>query len=214
MTKHASIRECNKHYPLIIQTEKDGWVSVEKLVKPAVPPEKYNFKLSKNKHESMSGKGLYTDQEIDAWENLMSYGDFHQAVMKDLTFGVCKEAQGPCNTQGNSEVDSYNLRNFIDKNIQKYDVVSQAKKWIEDKTGWLCLTVITIWGGQVIIAITMIGTTAVRNGLKAALAMLYVLGCLIPFSVRKIQNKINRRKYKQKEEAQLEEIPMEILNYK
>ena len=39
----------------------------------------------------MSGGGLFTNSELEAWRNHLELGDIHDALAKGITYSICRE---------------------------------------------------------------------------------------------------------------------------
>ena len=125
--KHASPRDCSVHFPMWIETEGEGWVTVSDTIRPVDPPESRYLSHEEIDHESFaSSKGLYTAEEIAAWESIASWGSFHDSVMSRISTGVCQTENGPCSGKMSASVTGYSL----DKLSSITDKLSPLTKWV------------------------------------------------------------------------------------
>ena len=92
-TKNAAKVQCNKFFPTMVNTMEE-WVTINPHVKPAAPPRNMSLLGVQVSHESLAHGGIYTDQELAAWEAQIQFQSFHQAVTKSISYGICiKEEQ-------------------------------------------------------------------------------------------------------------------------
>ena len=62
----------------------DGWVTVSNTVKPAVAPTDMKLHKTTIDHESMKTGGIYRTEAINQFEDIIEYGNFHQAIIETL----------------------------------------------------------------------------------------------------------------------------------
>ena len=79
---------------MVIQSE-EGWIGITPSLIPVSPPLKKDFILDEFQHESLAHGGIYTEEEVKAWESLIEYSKLHIALTRTLTDGVCLN-EGKC----------------------------------------------------------------------------------------------------------------------
>ena len=126
LTNTAAKTPCNKFFPTTIETL-EGWVTINPHITPSATPQNMSIMDNTVSHEDMSIGGIYTDQELAAWESQLQFSNFHQAVTKSVSYGVCV-AQDRCEEQ--MFAPSYDLKNLLKQEIEQVDIVGKINNWI------------------------------------------------------------------------------------
>ena len=184
MTLHATPVECNKEFPLVIQTEGQGWVSITSVIKPISSPMEMHIDQASEEHESMLGEGVFTKEEERAWLSIADYGFFKKAILDKFTQGVCR-TDGPCVLESAPGLASYNLENLIDREIKELSGYQKFNEWVTKNVGWLCIAVLFIWAAQMLFCLGIFVQTLITRGIGASAAALYVLCCTGPYAFRR-----------------------------
>ena len=175
----------------------DGWVTVSNTVKPAVAPTEMKLHKRKIGHESMKTGGIYRTEAINQFEDIIEYGNFHQAIIETLGYGICRK-DGPCtqNTLGSigtSGAPVYDLKKLAEGIEEEMNLFKEMDKWITRNGGYLALIVIIGWTIQILIAGGMVMMTAMKDGVAAAMAASYAICCFLPNQVNKVRRAAQRR---------------------
>ena len=82
----------------------------------------------------MKTGGLYRTEAINQFENIIEYGNFHQAIIETLGYGICRK-DGPCtqNTPGSigtSGAPVYDLKKLAEGIEEEMNLFKEMDKWI------------------------------------------------------------------------------------
>ena len=96
---HSTMTVCNQKFPLTIQIQEGTWVAINPQIIPvATLTNQISEKLGNQvPHLDMSLGGAYTIAEAAAWEQTLSFPNYHQALLKEVSVGVCIHS-GECPT--------------------------------------------------------------------------------------------------------------------
>ena len=179
-----------------------GWIELNPHIRVATPPLKGEpSRTEVQNHESME-KGWYTDQEILAWERLLEFPVYHEAKLKELSWGACLST-GVCQNTGTAEgVSRYDLQHLIQEETASWNPFDKILAKIHQYGDVMALGVIIWIGFRLIIDVTMIGLTMLKEGPQAAAALMVNLYLNTQIQYKKIQkrNKNLRKKIKEEEE--------------
>lgn len=192
-TKHASLTDCKTHFPITMKSM-DGWITISTSIQPAVAPREVRLKGGKIQHESMKSGGIYREDALNQFDDLLEYGSFHSAVLEELAFGVCRKQGGPCaQAERTLNAPIYDISRLEEIAEAKFGFMEAVDAWITKKGGYLALGVIIGWVIQALIAVTMVAQTAIQDGMAACLAALYAVACIVPHTVHKVRQKARRQ---------------------
>ena len=189
LTNHASVVACTEHYPMKIHSM-EGWVVVNPKLQPSPTPDKMYLPEAAVKHHVMSKGGIYTRNEEQAWEDLISFPTYATALLKSIAIGACSSGGGTC-SRPNSAGTQYDLDSLI-PSLESLNPMSQIMKWIHEYGDFLALLVLIVWLAQLIMYTTTVVVTYLTGGPPAAAAMLYTLCC----RPKKDYDRIRRRTLK------------------
>ena len=177
-TQFKTIRDCNTHFPQIIETL-DGWVSINPELKQVKPPQgNPAIEHTETPHEDLSQGGLYTKEEMESWETLIQYQDFHDAITSHISYGVCVNAEH-CTPIENTQqfIPSYDLQHLVAKVADEANFWTQWRKVLNEYGAYISLIVITKWTLELAIITSLTVITYTKEGLKASMAFLYTIFC-------------------------------------
>ena len=195
-SRHTSKVDCANHFPLTILSE-DGWITVSDSVQPAIAPKDVEMSEGKLHHESMKTGGIYQQEAMAQFEDILEYGSFHQAVMETFGYGICRKEGGPCTKARESvsfEAPIYDISKLEEMVESKFSIFESLDAWITKKGGYLALTVIIGWTIQICIAGGMVIMTAIQDGIAASIAALYAVMCFLPNQVKKVRRQAARKR--------------------
>ena len=190
-SEHAAATECNQIFPMVVETS-SGWISVTNVIKPVKAPETMHREKIASDHESQLHAGIYTPEEEQAWESLVTLGSFKEATVEEISLGVCRQS-GKCVLQPGPQYSTYNLQNLVDKVNPVLSITEHMNKWLQSHIGWLCFSVLALWATQMVIAIIIILQTTFVNGVKAGIATFYILLCFVPYNIQRARRNAVRR---------------------
>ena len=172
--KHATIKECNKLFPEAIKTN-EGWIAMPDL-SPIKDPSQFQGGLNNTTHEDMSRGGLYTTEEINEWEQFITYGTFRESLLNSISTGACVHRE-ICKTDNQPGLPSYNIDRLMEEVTDGLNPFSKLKMWIEKYGAYLSALIILVWIGKVMLWIALLFNTVVREGKNVAVALVYATCC-------------------------------------
>ena len=72
--------------------------------------------------------GLYTEEEVSAWESLLAFPTYHAALLRSLSLGACISQEICGKVEGQPE---YDLRNMMNEQLKWQDPWSIMKQAVE-----------------------------------------------------------------------------------
>ena len=203
LVKHASPVVCNKYFPLTILSDQ-GWIELNPhflKVKPPLQGEPSRREIIN--HEDLSKNGLYTDQEIEAWERLLEFPVYHEAKLKELSWGVCLST-GVCqNAEG---VQQYDFQKLMKDEATSWNPISSFMTKIHEYGDILALIVILWLLFKLIIDLTMIAMTLLKEGPGAAAALIMNIYLSTQIQYKKIQKRNKKLRNRINEEEEMQEL--------
>ena len=199
-TSHSAPKPCNKYFGLKIKTLEDLWVEINPHITVISTPEDLPTSTLEFDHEDLSDGGIYTNQELDAWKKHLELSDYHEAISKSISFGVCTH-RGDCENEGG--VPAYNLDNLYPKGIEsQYNPFSQASEWIKTWGTYISIIVIMmetfhfcVWSVAIVYTVLYDGII----GLKAFAFMMCCKPMATSATVNRRHRRLNNRKRTAKE---------------
>ena len=89
ITPHISVKPCNDIYPTLVRSVSSGWISVSTHVIQVAAPKKMRISSSYRTIEKVTT--LYTQEELQQWEDYMQLPSFqhsqHQRLLNELCTG-------------------------------------------------------------------------------------------------------------------------------
>ena len=205
---HTSPRiECNQHFPMVIQSE-EGWIGITPSLIPVSPPLKKDFILDEFQHESLAHGGIYTEQEVKAWESLIEYSNFHTALTRTLSYGVCLH-EGECENDQIHPIPSYNLDRLIDPLKQQLSVLSKIDTYLNQYSLYISILVLSGWIIKVVIWVASFTAIVLQEGMNGAIALCFSTICFPVHQMRKISKRAKQRRRKIPMPDYEESVPMD-----
>ena len=199
-TRHATSRECNSLFPEAVLTM-EGWVALPEL-RPIKEPNQFVNTNRNSTHEDMSRGGLYTNQELEEWEQFISYGTFKSSLLSSISTGACVH-RDICKTGNEMGLPSYNIDRLIEEAQERMNIFAKIDKMIRTNGAYLSLIVILVWISRAALWIALIFNTVIREGKNVAVALLYATCCGTLYKtgrIKKHNNKKNASSAPQQEE--------------
>ena len=151
-----------------------GWIQVSNKIVPVHPPAQRVFIEEEIKHEDLSHGGLYTEEEIDSWNSLIEYSNFHASISQQLSYGAC-QTSGECSPS--SQFPSYNLARLIEEKTTEYNVLGEMVKKINEYGIWISVLVLTIWTVKLLIFMVTFTILTIQEGATGGLALVLSSCC-------------------------------------
>ena len=191
-TNTSAVIPCKPRFGIKIKTEEQIWIELSgvgtprRMHQPAEYPHKKEVEV---KHEDLASGGLYTPEEIQAWESHLSFGDVSEAITKTLTYGVCQH-QGQCPTSGT--VPAYDLSSLVPGShiLEQLNIFQKFKHMVENCGIWLSLIVVIIETIKILIYLSTFATILLQEGVMGLQAAMYLLCC----TGQRVAKKIRKRK--------------------
>ena len=186
----SAVVPCKPRFGIKIKTEEQIWIELSPKPRRINQPAEYPHEIQTGvKHEDLSSGGLYTTEEIRAWESHLSFGDVSEAITKTLTYGVCQH-QGQCPSSGS--VPAYDLASLVPGGelIENLNLFQKFKHLISSSGAWLSLVVILIETIKILVYLSTFATILIQEGIMGLQAAMYLLCC----SGQRVARKIRKRK--------------------
>ena len=197
-TSHSAAVPCNQHYGLKIETAEELWVELNpKLKQIGEPPARPN-QQHLTEHKDMSGGGLFTNSELQAWRNHLELGDIHDALAKGITYSVCREEGMAACGQGTFPHSNVRFTNpDILKLTESWNIFKRLDNFIKRMGGYVSLIVIIIETMRFVSFTAAIAMTTMRDGLDGLKALSWILCCHAHHTatrIRRRSRRLNQRK--------------------
>ena len=191
---HSALTPCNKDFPMEILV-KEGWVSIDPEIKKIDPPEHLPLDNYKSNHIDLAKGGLYTSDELANWRQHIEDGTYTDAIMGTIAYGTCVNS-GNCGSTSSSSIN-YDLGklNPLENLEKELNFYNKVNKWLEQNVAKLCVLVLFIEIVKMLITITVLVTTVIKegiDGLKAIFIMTFCSGYENFRKLRKRARKANR----------------------
>lgn len=190
---HAAEIPCDRRFPLTVSST-TSWVSINPHVAVAAPPDSPpRLAGGEVTHLQVSEGGLYTDEEQKAFEDLIAFPTYQEALLTGLTMGVCKD-RGECFSSTDlSNAEIYQLGRLIPEATTS--IKDQFWSIIREYGDLASCAVLVIVGLYLISCIVMLVWTLITEGPAASIALLITLVC---GSVREYR-RIGRRRQRERD---------------
>ena len=167
--------ECNKHFPLKVHGVQ-SWVELTPEPKTIKTPSKLPLtKHEEMKHLEVTG-GLYTKEEVEAWERHLEQSGYHNQILHQITQGVCLN-EGHCERDHQEDSTGYDL-NLLKKPLGKLWWFQELQDKVKEHTAILCVAVLTLEAFKLVSSLTAIIIAMTREGIVGVTALLW--SCLCP----------------------------------
>ena len=187
-TDHSAKIPCNSHFGLKIQTEENIWIELNPIARKIDEPSTLPSNILEYKHEDMSDGGLYTPTELEAWKQHLAMPDYHEAISKSISYGVCVH-DGDCTSD---DIQPYDLGVIIPLQTiiaNNWNIWTVLDEHIKACGTYLSLIVITLELMRLLSIMTVMSLTFAKDGKEGAKAVLYILLC----RSQHIANSVSRR---------------------
>ena len=196
---HAERIPCNQHFPMMILTQEGEWVTLGKTITRVERPANLHEKGGQLFEENfIKQRGIYSKQEIAAWETMAGWGDVRESVTSKITMGVMNTGER------GYQFPSYNLALLeagVKRELSPWENLMEA---VENYTGLLCVAILIGWMIQFGITISILLWTLTKEGLSAAASVLFTLMCTGPHLIVRARRRMRRQNMKRTAEMELE----------
>ena len=190
-TSHSATQPCNQMFGVKLYTNEKVWIELTPSgggIKKMIEPEDLPLQGHKFHHEDLSGGGIYTEKELEAWKNHLELGDYQDAVMKTISFGVCNH-RGDCPAHPSSPHYNLDHLNAITSTFETLSLWKRFNRFVQSWAVYLCLIVIGIETMRLCIFISVICQTMIWDGIMGVRAVIYLMCC----RSKQQADKVNRR---------------------
>lgn len=185
-SKHAAEVDCNEHFPLTIKTA-EGWLSVSAEVRLITDPQILQRTETIHSHESMKNAGIYRQDAIDQFENILEYGEFHESLIQTIGYGLCRGSNGPCLESGhidNTYKPTYDIKRLERLVTEKLSLKQKFDNWLKTFGTYISVMVIIGWLIQLGIIGTITVITILKEGISKGIFMCLKVICFYPNQLR------------------------------
>ena len=198
---HSTHRPCNKRFPLIIKAV-ENWISINPHISPVATPDIYEIKLGKFHHEEAGTGGIYTEQEMEAWNQLVVFPEFRRELQNEIATGVCQSSLDNCQVMENGR--RYDLDKLSPSGLGTWNPFDWFKQKIKEYGMYLSGIVILGWFLQLIVYVVTVVHAYATMGWVGTIAVSRTLFCHATTTRKRIQAKAERRQRQMIEE----ELPL------
>ena len=159
---------------------------------PIKDPSQFEGSTNNLTHEDMSRGGLYTNEEINEWEQFITYGTFRESLLNSISTGACVH-RDICKTDNQPGLPSYNIDRLMEEVEDEMNPFSKLKAWIEKYGAYLSALIILVWTGKCMLWIALLFNTIVREGKNVAVALVYRTCCGALYKSGRIRRHNNKK---------------------
>jgi len=190
LAKSAAEIDCRTRFPLTVKAN-EGWIRVGPgIIKRDPPANTTLVEYQATEHEDMSSGGLYNQQELESWENLIEWGSFKSGSIELIANGLCK-GSGNCRHYSEGQ-PAYSLDNLLVKAVKTTNPFTALMDFCQRWGGLLSLTILIIKAAELMVMVVLVVATARTSGRRAAQALLFTLTCGTCVHHRKIRRRTYR----------------------
>ena len=192
------------NFAMTVKSVEGKWITINPEVKVRAPPAEGSLTdYDQQQHEDMSTGGLYTDQEIKKWENMIQWSTFRESVAEHLAQGVCKTSE--CNDQEYENIPGpgYDLSNLV-RESEGLSPFAVLTKFMDRNLVYIAMIIIAKWTLDMMITTTLIVLTITKDGTVAALNFIYRISLPTVYQhekLRKRQMRSDQRASRDKSEV-------------
>jgi len=96
--RKCPMQPCSSHFGVKVHTREGVWIELNPIPRTIPTPAKLpslSDPMTPSQHEDLSDGGIYSTSELESWRKHLEVGNFHDAVSRTLTYGVCI-TEGEC----------------------------------------------------------------------------------------------------------------------
>ena len=141
--------------------------------------------------------GLYTQEEVRAWEELLAFPTYHSALLRSFSLGTCI-AENLCDQVAGQP--AYNLRNMMDEQLKWTDPWEVLQHSVERWGGMCSMLMLGYLVVRTLVDLVLVSLTAIWDGPAMVLALLVELYASSTLTYQRI-----RRRQRRAQQCQLRE---------
>merc|ERR1719369_873336 len=139
--------------------------------------------------------GLYTHEEVSAWEDLLAFPTYHTALLRSLSLGTCISKQ-LC-TQV-ADQPGYDLNNIMDEQLSWRNPWEKLQRELEKWGGRCSIMMLAYLIIRTLVDIILVALTAIREGPAAVLALIVELYASSTVTYQRIRRRHQRARQRRK----------------
>ena len=186
---HSSQIPCHKRFPMVVKSN-EGWIEILPELKPITAPRVYQHRTTELQSEDYKNSGLYTTNELEEFQHLLTFPDYRKALLTEVTLGNCVANKQCSSISTNSGITPYNFNQLIPKLAEQFDFLSSLDAFIRQNGDYLAFSVIVLVAFKLTVNVIILIITWMRAGPSGALAFITHLCC----TQRVTADKIVRRR--------------------
>ena len=140
---HPTPVVCSQRFPLLVKALQ-GWVSVNPKISTHPYPETELPLNYVSHHTATLGGGLYTESEMEAWKQVLSFPAYHRALTQELALGVCLQ-RGNCPEGTAIGGTRYDLQPLVANPVPFWDWKTRLNNWFTRNGGYLSAIMMLVY---------------------------------------------------------------------
>ena len=206
--RYSSQVSCSSRFPLTVRTESGHWISIDPTIRKVPAPEQHFVSNPHHRLELVTEFAVYTQQEVESWEEILSFPHYQSAVLHKISYGSCL-SDASCLSAEDPTHPHYSLDNLLSEVENQVDVFSQIRKWVEKKGAILSFLVIIYVLARILITATVLTIHAATLGVMSTLQALRNMIDPRPVALVKQRKRMKRARQQQesKEDLNLIQLP-------
>ena len=203
---HSPIKPCSTHFPVTIETQ-SGWVEVNPHIRSTKEPMDYSTETSQpSNHQDVSKMGLYTQTEMRAWEEIISFPTYQAALLTELSWGNCIH-QKDC--EPNEAVQQFDVSRLYPEAVEM-NIWQMMKKKIREYGDTMALLVLVFISLKILVDVLLILMTLYQEGPSAVVALAVSMWMSNQQKYQKIRRRNRRMHQSRRKEDKRNEPEEEI----
>ena len=175
-TQHSAPTKCNQNFPLEVQSS-EGWITLNPQPTQVQAPAELPLEHYVVHHNDLARGGIYTTTELENWQDHLEEGNYADAIVGTLSYGVCVNS-GNCGNEGDTS-ENFDLSRLtpLVETLEQLSPWAQLDKFLTKNAAYLAAIVILIETIKVLITIIIMITTFLREGIQGLIAIAFMTCC-------------------------------------
>ena len=144
------VRPCFTHFPMLVQDIHQQWWRVDTPVAKVDAPASLTLHQYQDFHPADAGRSVYTQPELEAWQDLVRYPHSVQHLQEVMTRGVC-QSRSECNLRPVPESPPLSLESLAKEGLDTVVEALEPSWWSKIQDGIAWVSPIGILGGCAVI---------------------------------------------------------------
>ena len=174
LSSSATEVACNERFPLVVRAEEGNWLTIGPGVSHRKSPENVSvLPTEEHSHEDFAAGGIYSSDEMQSWQNHISWGDYKESLSETTAMKACA-ADPRC--QGPSQPDRSYLTGYYNE-VESLDPLADIKTFVSEYGALASFIVLTKWTVETVVGIVLTILTYTRLGFRAARMAFQAMFC-------------------------------------